>query len=111
MKNITDKLKNHLLFFFLFFQRHSYHIRVKLQLLSEGMAGFGKQIVGCPSGAPSLVPSLSFVFSLLQKVLPHHHPSTCETEALLLRSLLIGQQALWHPPRHPVWVDCPSGAR
>lgn len=48
--------------------------------------------------------------SILQKVPSYNPLSACETSALLPRSLLIGQYACWHPPWHPVWVDCPIGA-
>ena len=55
--------------------------------------------------------SLPLSLSLSSPKVPAHNPArTCKTGAVLLRSLLTGQRARWHPPLHPLWEDCPTGA-
>lgn len=81
-----------------------------LRVKKEEMSHFGKQIEGHPNGARCVVLSFNALpFPTLN--VPSCNPlNACEPRALLPCSILIGQCACWHPPWHPLWVDCPTSA-
>lgn len=89
-------------------------VRVKCSHFSKGGGErglFWQADIGMPQWGP-LSGSILQSFPVPPLRVPScNPPHACETSSLPPRSLLIGQRARWHPPWHPVWADCPTGAR